>query len=297
MKQLIALLSILVLLSCKQEQEQEQKQPEPIQDNKELAEIYAADQGDRQSGNIDWAQVSRRDSLRRVRVHQLLDSNKVVTSNDYKNAAMVFQHGKDSVDYSMAVRLMERSVALDSSANKWLLAAATDRYLLSIGKPQIYGTQYHRRNGEPWKLAEMDTTKITDAERIEFGVETLAEQREKVKRMNLKPIVVLYDSGTGIDRIVELIKNEDKSLSGYDVSENGLNNFGYQLMRQDKNEEALKIFKLNTELYPEAYNTHDSFGEVLLKMGDTVNAIVAYQRSLELNPNNDNAKEVLQKIE
>ncbi|MFD0976187.1 tetratricopeptide repeat protein [Salinimicrobium gaetbulicola] len=294
MKQIICLLSMLLMLSCKQEKEQEQ--PEPIKDNAELAEIYAADQGDRRSDNLDWSRVSKRDSLRRVRVHQLLDSNKVVTSNDYKNAAMVFQHGKDSVDYGMAVKLMERSVALDSTANKWLLAAATDRYLLSIGEPQIYGTQYHRKNGEPWKLAEMDTTKITDAERMEFGVETLAEQKEKVKRMNQKPLVVLYDSGTGIDQIVELIKNEDETLTGFNVSENGLNNFGYQLMGQDINEEALKIFQLNTELYPEAYNTYDSYGECLLKMGDKENAVIAYQKSLELNPDNDNAKEVLQEI-
>lgn len=176
---------IITLLSCKGNKEQaSEASADPITDNSELIEIYENDQGDRQTDTINWMEVNRRDSLRRKRVFELLDSNKVRTSKDYQNAAMVFQHGGDSSAYAMAVKLMEKSIELDSTANKWLLAAATDRYLLSIGKPQIYGTQYQKRGDGPWKLGEIDTTQVTDAERIEFGVETLAQQSEKVKSMN-----------------------------------------------------------------------------------------------------------------
>jgi len=79
---------------------------------------------------------------------------------------------------------MKKAIDLDSTINKWLLAATTDRYLLSKGEPQIYGTQFYKEGDEPWILSEIDTTKITDAERIEYGVETLAEQRLKVIKMN-----------------------------------------------------------------------------------------------------------------
>lgn len=106
------------------------------------------------------------------------------TANDYKNAAMVFQHGKDSIDYGMALRLIKKAIEMDTTMNKWLFAAATDRYLLSINEPQIYGTQYQKMGDEPWKLGEIDTTVISDVERIKYGVETLSEQREKVKKMN-----------------------------------------------------------------------------------------------------------------
>jgi hypothetical protein len=84
----------------------------------------------------------------------------------------------------MALKLMEKSIELDPTADKWLLAAATDRYLLSKGMPQIYGTQYFRNEGEPWKMGEIDTTKITDQQRIEYGVETLAQQKATLRRMN-----------------------------------------------------------------------------------------------------------------
>ena len=79
---------------------------------------------------------------------------------------------------------MRKSLKLDSTANKWLLAAAIDRDLLSRNKPQIYGTQYWKMKDRPWELRKIDTTKISDAERIEYGVKTLAQQREKVKQMN-----------------------------------------------------------------------------------------------------------------
>ncbi len=187
MKNLLLILILITLASCRQKEQQEiSTEMEQIEDSKELKEIYDADQADRKSGDINWYEVFKRDSLRRVRVHQLLDSNKVSTARDYKNAAMVFQHGKDSSDYGMAVRLMKEAIELDSTTSKWLLAAATDRYLLSKGEPQIYGTQYHKMGDEPWKLADIDTTKISDDERIRFGVETLAQQRETVKQMNIE---------------------------------------------------------------------------------------------------------------
>jgi hypothetical protein len=174
---------ILLMLSCKQNP----KSASIIEkDNLELQKLYEADQGDRQNDNIDWSIVSKRDSLREVRIYELLDSNKARTSQDFHNAAMIFQHGRDSVAYGMAVKLMRKSIELDSTANKWLLAAAIDRYLLSRNKPQIYGTQYWKMKDQPWELREIDTTKISDAERIEYGVETLSQQREKVKRMNSK---------------------------------------------------------------------------------------------------------------
>lgn len=292
----IVLILGLSLSSCKINQEQTGKEnKELLTDNPELVEIYQNDQSDRQTDNIDWSVVSKRDSLREVRVYELLDSNKVRTSKDYHHAAMIFQHGGDSTAYGMAVKLMRKSIELDSTANKWLLAAAIDRYLLSKGEPQIYGTQFQKfGEDEPWQLGKMDTTKISDEERIEYGVETLAQQREKVKSMNSKKLSELIAEGKTIDEIIEFINSENIASSKFDLSENGINSFGYNLMRQERHKEALKIFKLNTELYPNEFNTYDSYGECLLALGHKEEAIKAYKKSLELNPKNDNAKKLIE---
>lgn len=192
---------------------------------------------------------------------------------------MIFHHGEDSIAYRMAVELMKKSIELDSTRDKWLLAVITDRYLLSTNKPQIYGTQYKRLDNNIVVREEMDSTKITDAERIECGVETLAEQREKIKNLNRKKLTELLDEGKTIDEIVLFVKNEDALTTQYDLRETWFNHFGYNLMNEGKKEDALKIFKLNTELYPDGFNTFDSYGECLLELGDKENAIIAYNNS------------------
>ncbi|MBP0904808.1 tetratricopeptide repeat protein [Mariniflexile gromovii] len=294
----IAIISIIIItISCKTKK-QTFNSAEAFSDNLELIEIYKKDQLDR-SGNyddVDWELLGKNDSLRRIRVIQLLDSNKVRTSLDYKNAAMIFQHGLDSTHYRMAVEFMKKSVDLDSTTNKWLLAAAIDRHLLSMDKPQIYGTQYYRKGPDaPWESAEIDTTKISDYERLKYGVPTLAEQKERVKAMNRTKLIELINSKS-IESIIEIIENEDKNDPIHDISEKGLNSFGYALMKKQKDEDALKIFKLNIKLYPNAFNTYDSYAECLLKMGNKEAAIENYKKSIGLNPNNENAIKILKSI-
>ena len=297
MKKFGLILLILSIISCRQNINQ-RTTSEVLTSNEELKEIYKADQADRQSANIDWSMVSERDRQRQERVNELLDSNLVRTSEDYANAAMIFQHGVDTIASEMAVKLMSKAVELDSSRSKWLLAAAIDRDLMRRGKPQMYGTQYRRMGAdEPWELYDLDTTKLTDEERREHGVETLAEQREKLRRMNKKELSELLQTGKSIDDVIQLVKSSDLQNSEYNLSESGINSFGYQLMGEEKNEEALKIFKMNTELFPEGFNTYDSYGECLVKIGRTEEGIIAYKKSLELNPDNDNAKKVLEEIE
>ena len=234
--------------------------------------------------------------MREARVFELLNSNLVRTSLDYSNAAMIFQHGADTIASGMAVKMMTKAIALDTTIDKWLLAAAIDRDLMRRKQPQIYGTQYVRIKDEPWKLYDMDTTKISDEERIEYGVRTLSQQRERVEMMNKKKLSELLETGTGIDDIVIFCKEEDLKNSEYDLSQSGINRFGYQLMTQGNDEEALKIFNLNTELYPNGANTYDSYGECLLKLGKKEEGIKAYEKSLELDPKNTNAKRILEEI-
>lgn len=262
-------------------------------DNAELQQLFDADQEDRESHKLDTKGINYNDSIREARVYELLDSNKVRTANDYTNAALIFHHGEDSIAYRMAVELMRKSIELDSAGDKWFLAVITDRYLLSINKPQIYGTHYKRLANNIVVREEMDSTKITDAERIEYGVETLAEQREKIKNLNKKKLTELLDEGKTVDELILFVKNDDVQTSQYDLRETWFNHFGYNLMNEGEKDDALKIFKLNTELYPDSYNSFDSYGECLLEFGDIENAIIAYKRSLELNADNNNAKKVL----
>ena len=118
-------LGLLLLVAC-----QPTEQQAALVDNEELKALYEADQADRKSMDIDWSEIYPRDQARQKRVSELLESGQVRTSNDYANAAMVFQHGDDTIASGMAVEMMRKAVELDSSRNKWLLAAAIDRDLM-----------------------------------------------------------------------------------------------------------------------------------------------------------------------
>lgn len=75
-----------------------------------------------------------------------------------------------------------------------------------------------------------------------------------------------------------------------------LNAVGYRLMATQRIAQALEIFKLNTELYPDSANVFDSYGEALVNAGKREEAIKAYEKALQIAPNYPSAVEALQRL-
>jgi CubicO group peptidase (beta-lactamase class C family) len=84
--------------------------------------------------------------------------------------------------------------------------------------------------------------------------------------------------------------------SQYALSEGEMNIFGYQLLQMKKVKEAIEIFKLNVEAFPQSSNVYDSLGEAYMINGDKELAIKNYEKSIELNPQNANGIEMLKKL-
>ena len=87
-----------------------------------------------------------------------------------------------------------------------------------------------------------------------------------------------------------------KQSNDYYVSEVQLNGLGYRLLNMKKVRDAIEIFKLNAQAYPQSANVYDSLGEAYMANGDKELAIRNYQRAIELNPQNTNAIEMLRKL-
>lgn len=68
------------------------------------------------------------------------------------------------------------------------------------------------------------------------------------------------------------------------ANEAELNQYGYQLLGEEKYDEAIKIFTLNTERHPESANTWDSLGEAYATKGDKDNAVKNFKKALSMNP-------------
>ena len=80
------------------------------------------------------------------------------------------------------------------------------------------------------------------------------------------------------------------------LDENEFNALGYRLMGKAKMKDAIEIFKLNVEMYPQSGNVYDSLGEAYLADGQKKLAIQNYKKSLELNPENENGKKMLKRL-
>jgi tetratricopeptide (TPR) repeat protein len=75
-----------------------------------------------------------------------------------------------------------------------------------------------------------------------------------------------------------------------------MNGFGYKLMGMKRLDQAIEIFKLNTEAYPQSSNVWDSLGEAYMNKGDRELAIKNYEKALELDPSNGNAATILKRL-
>ncbi len=77
---------------------------------------------------------------------------------------------------------------------------------------------------------------------------------------------------------------------------NGLNSKGYELMQVNRLEAALEVFKVNTKLYSRNANVWDSLAECYYNMKKYDLAVKNYEKSIRMNPNNENGKNMLDRI-
>ena len=102
----------------------------------------------------------------------------------------------------------------------------------------------------------------------------------------------LADSGIGA--ALELHARFASDPSRMDDSvEDAMNSLGYELLGRRQTGDAVDVLRVTAESFPDSWNAHDSLGEAYLAHGNVEAARAEYERSLELNPENENAWEVL----
>lgn len=141
-----------------------------------MAQLFAADQAARQLPMDDPHKLKAEDAARRVEVLGYLLNGQIQTARDLVSAAFIFQHGDCSAHYQFANRLAHIAMDAGYADAPWIYAATLDRYLMSIGEPQKFGTQYTWVNRD-YQLYPIDPV-TTDAEREQYDVPPLSEIRK-----------------------------------------------------------------------------------------------------------------------
>jgi CubicO group peptidase (beta-lactamase class C family) len=136
--------------------------------------------------------------------------------------------------------------------------------------------------GAPAKVTLIGSNNTSDAPRLTNG--------------ELIPYELLQ-AGKTDEAVAAYRRTKKEQPNNVAVSEQRLNTLGYELLRAKKTRESVAVFTLNAELYPQSFNVYDSLADAYAESGDRELAIKNYRRSLELNPQNKNAIQMLKKLE
>jgi tetratricopeptide (TPR) repeat protein len=156
--------------------------------------------------------------------------------------------------------------------------------LISMFPPSFCSMKFANQGSLEMKFEE-DMNKVWE----EKGVTTLLENYQKSYDgyRKIQPLIRKYR------QIVE----ETGVTAETKIHDRILNRIGYKLLNEKKYAEAIQVFEYNVELYPKEWNVYDSLGEAYLKSGDKKKAIKYYRKTLALNPDNPNAREIVNKLD
>jgi len=100
-----------------------------------------------------------------------------------------------------------------------------------------------------------------------------------------------------VDQAIEAYHHAVQEYPGWTMFREGYMNWaGYQMLKKEKNADAIKLFKLNAEAYPASPNVWDSLGEAYLKSGDPGQALSSYRKALQLDPDMESARNAVEAI-
>ncbi len=101
---------------------------------------------------------------------------------------------------------------------------------------------------------------------------------------------------TNPEQAIQIYKQLVQENNNYYSDPDDLNTIGYELLNHEEVKKSILIFKLLVSEFPDNFNAYDSLGEAYFVNNDYENALINYKKSLELNPNNENAKIYISKI-
>lgn len=190
------------------------------------------------------------------------------------------------------------------SAVRWADKIGVPLLILHGGDDRIRPSQVHRfaeeleKHGKLYEMIvyarDVHPVAFNYEDRMRRTVDWFKNPRTRSIVQALRETVEAEGVAAAVKRYHELKRTQPRA---YDFGEGQLNALGYELLATGRAADAVEIFKLNVEMFPEAFNTYDSLGEAYAAVGNRESAIKNYRRSLELNPRNTNAADQLKRLE
>jgi CubicO group peptidase (beta-lactamase class C family) len=212
-----------------------------------------------------------------------LDNRRILPALSYNQLWKVYQAAYD--DYKIGL--------------SWFLSEKDGELIVSHGGGDLgFATHFSMKPRQMAAVVVLTNHDYSPVQAISDGIWALLEDKEA--ELPKTPILIMLskrlingDAQTALATYDDLKRNHPDQ---YNFGEAQLNILGYQLLAAGRTAEAIEIFKLNVSAFPESANPYDSLGEAYMKAGQTDLAIENYQKSILLNPDNENGKQMLEKL-
>jgi CubicO group peptidase (beta-lactamase class C family) len=109
----------------------------------------------------------------------------------------------------------------------------------------------------------------------------------------LYDIIKMKDVNEAVSKYFQIKASSSKV---YNFDENELNDLAYQMIRENRIDDAVELLKVNIEEYPNSANVYISMAEAYLTKGNVNLAIENYEKSLQLNPYDQSSIDALKKL-
>ena len=120
--------------------------------------------------------IFKNDDDRENATRRLIADGDLHSGKDFEKAAVIFQHSHKPDDYLLSHSLALVALSKGDSDAVWIAAASLDRYLIAVGSPQIYGTQFLTPPGTQATQEPYARSIISDAIRGDLRVPSIADQ-------------------------------------------------------------------------------------------------------------------------
>ncbi len=123
----------------------------------------------------------------------------------------------------------------------------------------------------------------------------LYDKSYNLPKQSLATAMLKVIKSEGLESGLKLYE-ESKSTNNFMFDENEMNLTGYDLLQSNLIAEADAVFQINVDVNPASFNAYDSYAESQMRLGNTESSIQNYKKSLKLNPENENAILMLEKL-
>ncbi|MFT4248711.1 MAG: hypothetical protein QM581_11915 [Pseudomonas sp.] len=103
-------------------------------------------------------------------------------------AWVLIQHADEDPAFQAEVLPMMERLVMSHEADSNNYALLTDRVLISQGKPQRYGSQFHNNDDGSFSMSPTEDESNLDARRIKIGLQPIAEYKKMLSDAYGKPV-------------------------------------------------------------------------------------------------------------